>query len=46
MKFNWRGEPLLNQAIFEIINYAKSSGFLKLLLIQMLQNLMKRHQKL
>ena len=23
MKFNWRGEPLLNPAIFEIINYAK-----------------------
>ena len=29
MKFNWRGEPLLNPAIFEIINYAKSSGVLE-----------------
>lgn len=29
MKFNWRGEPLLNPAIFEIIDYAKSKGVIE-----------------
>ena len=28
MKFNWRGEPLLNPSIYEIIDYAKSRGIL------------------
>jgi MoaA/NifB/PqqE/SkfB family radical SAM enzyme len=29
MKFNWRGEPLLNPALPEIINYAKKKGILE-----------------
>ena len=29
MKFNWRGEPLLNPSIYEIIDYAKSRGILE-----------------
>ena len=29
MKFNWRGEPLLNPALPEIIDYAKKSGVLE-----------------
>lgn len=29
MKFNWRGEPLLNPNIYEIIDYAKSKGVLE-----------------
>ena len=29
MKFNWRGEPLLNPDLPEIINYAKQSGVLE-----------------
>ena len=29
MKFNWRGEPLLNPSIYEIIDYAKSKGILE-----------------
>lgn len=29
MKFNWRGEPLLNPQLPEIIDYAKSNGILE-----------------
>ena len=29
MKFNWRGEPLLNPALPEIIDYAKKNGVLE-----------------
>ena len=29
MKFNWRGEPLLNPKLPEIINYAKKNGILE-----------------
>ena len=29
MKFNWRGEPLLNPSLPEIIDYAKKSGVLE-----------------
>ena len=29
MKFNWRGEPLLNPKLFEIIDYAKSKGVIE-----------------
>ncbi len=29
MKFNWRGEPLLNPALTEIIDYAKKKGVLE-----------------
>ena len=29
MKFNWRGEPLLNPSLFEIIDYAKKKGVLE-----------------
>jgi len=29
MKFNWRGEPLLNPDIFEIIDYAKKKGIIE-----------------
>ena len=29
MKFNWRGEPLLNPELPEIISYAKSKGILE-----------------
>ena len=29
MKFNWRGEPLLNPKLPEIIDYAKQKGVLE-----------------
>ena len=29
MKFNWRGEPLLNPSLTEIIDYAKRKGVLE-----------------
>ena len=29
MKFNWRGEPLLNPHLSEIIDYAKKKGVLE-----------------
>ena len=31
MKFNWRGEPLLNPSLHEIIDYAKKK-FLKIII--------------
>ena len=32
MKFNWRGEPLLNPKFPEIVNYAKQKGILETLI--------------
>ena len=29
MKFNWRGEPLLNPKIYDYINYAKKKGIIE-----------------
>ena len=45
MKFNWRGEPLLNPKIYEYISYAKR-GILETIINTNATNLTKQIQKL
>ncbi len=45
MKFNWRGEPLLNPKIYEYINYAKKKGILETIINTNATNLTETNSK-
>ena len=45
MKFNWRGEPLLNPKIYEYISYAKKRGILETIINTNATNLTETNSK-
>jgi len=45
MKFNWRGEPLLNPKIYEYISYAKKKGILETIINTNATNLTETNSK-
>ena len=45
MKFNWRGEPLLNPKIYDYINYAKKKGILETIINTNATNLTETNSK-
>ena len=45
MKFNWRGEPLLNPKIYDYISYAKKKGILETIINTNATNLTERNSK-
>ena len=46
MKFNWRGEPLLNPKIYDYIKYAKEKGILETIINTNATNLTEKIEKL
>ena len=45
MKFNWRGEPLLNPKIYDYINYAKKKGILETIINTNATNLNQKNSE-
>ena len=45
MKFNWRGEPLLNPKIYDYINYAKKKGIIETIINTNATNLTESNSK-
>ena len=45
MKFNWRGEPLLNPKIYEYIRYAKKKGILETIINTNATNLTEKNSR-
>ena len=45
IKFNWRGEPLLNPKIYEYISYAKKKGILETIINTNATNLVETNSK-